>query len=204
MPGVAEILAGVIRSRRSVRHYREGEVPRTAIERLIDAARWAPSAHNSQPWRFVVLDNAQRRRRLADAMAERFERDLCADGMEPAEARGRATRAQARLVEAPAAILVCLTLENAQHYPDQSRADAEREMAVQGTALAVENLLLSAQAEGFGACWMCSPLFCPELVKQELELPSAWEPQALVLLGAPEKAPPAPDRRPLGDVVLWS
>jgi coenzyme F420-0:L-glutamate ligase/coenzyme F420-1:gamma-L-glutamate ligase len=203
MTSLAEVLADAIRSRRSVRRFRKGKVAREAIERLVDAARWAPSAHNAQPWRFIVLEDDVRRKTLAQAMAERFEQDLRTDGMETTDAHARASRAEARLVEAPAAILVCLTLEEAQDYTDAVRARAEREMAVQSTALAVENLLLAAHAEGLGACWLCSPLFCPELVVHVLSLPTAWEPQALILLGTPENVPTAPNRRPVSDVLAW-
>ncbi len=136
-------------------------------------------------------------------MAVRFEHDLRADGMESTQARARASRAEGRLAEAPAAILVCLSLENAERYPDGARAKAERETAVQGTSLAVENLLLAAHGEGLGACWLCSPLFCPELVVHELSLPEGWEPQALILLGTPESIPDAPNRRPVSDVLAF-
>ncbi len=54
-----------IRLRRSVRRYRPEPVPRELIERVMDAARWAPSAVNMQPWQFVVLTDPERRRALA-------------------------------------------------------------------------------------------------------------------------------------------
>jgi len=203
MTRLAEILSDIVRTRRSVRRFRTGKISRAVIERLVDAARWAPSAHNAQPWRFVVLEDGIRRKALARAMAELFEHDLRADGMETTDAHARALRAEKRLVEAPAAILVCLTLEDAQQYPDAGRARAEREMAVQSTSLAVENLLLATHAEGLGACWLCSPLFCPELVAHELSLPEVWEPQALILLGPPEIVPAAPNRRPVSEVSAW-
>jgi F420 biosynthesis protein FbiB-like protein len=196
-------LAEVMRSRRSVRHFRREPVSRATIERLIEAARWAPSAHNAQPWRFVVLEDEPRRRDLARAMARRFQTDLQADGMPVDKALTRAARAQARLSEAPAVVLVCLTLQDAQVYPDAPRAAAEHQMAVESTALAVENLLLSAHEAGLGACWLCSPLFCPEIVVRELNLPRDWEPQAFILLGVPERSPSAPERRPLADILVW-
>jgi nitroreductase len=99
--------------------------------------------------------------------------------------------------------LACLTLQDAQFYPDAQRAAAEHAMAVQSTALAVENLLLTAHQAGLGACWLCSPLFCPEIVVRELDLPPKWEPQAFILLGIPERSSTAPERRPLADILVW-
>ncbi len=196
-------LAEVIRARRSVRHFRREPISQATIEGLLEAARWAPSAHNAQPWRFVVLEDQQRRRDLAHAMAGRFQADLQADGVPAGEALARAARAQARLSEAPAVVLACLTLQDAQVYPDARRAAAEHAMAVQSTALAVENLLLTAHQAGLGACVLCSPLFCPDIVVRELDLPREWEPQAFILLGLAERSSTAPERRPLADILVW-
>lgn len=203
MSAESKELAEVMRSRRSVRHFRPEPISQATIEGLIEAARWAPSAHNAQPWRFVILGDLPRRRNLARAMATRFQADLQGDGMPEGDALTRTTRAQARLNEAPAAILVCLTMQEAQIYPDAQRAAAEHAMAVQSTALAVENLLLTAHQAGLGACWLCSPLFCPEIVVREMDLPPEWEPQAFILLGIPERSPSAPERRPLADILVW-
>jgi F420 biosynthesis protein FbiB-like protein len=68
-------------------------------------------------------------------------------------------------------------------YPDAERGAAERWMAGQAVAAAAQNMLLTAEALGLGACWMCAPLFCPDLVRATLALPSDWEPQALISVG---------------------
>jgi F420 biosynthesis protein FbiB-like protein len=88
------------------------------------------------------------------------------------------------------------------HYPDPARAQAEWTMAVQSVALACQNLLLAAEAHGVGACWMCAPLFVPELVRRVLELPGDWEPQALITLGYPAENKQK-ERAPLDSRVLW-
>jgi nitroreductase len=59
-------------------------------------------------------------------------------------------------------------------YPDERRRRAEYLMAVQSTAMAAQNLLLAAEQEGLGACVMCAPLFCPEIVANALHLPYGW------------------------------
>jgi F420 biosynthesis protein FbiB-like protein len=87
-------------------------------------------------------------------------------------------------------------------YPDPERSAAERLMAVQSTALAVQNLLLAAHAEGLGACWMCAPLFCPDVVSAQLNLPEDWEPQALITIGYPAEQKQSA-RQPLETRVLW-
>jgi nitroreductase len=98
-------------------------------------------------------------------------------------------------------VAVCLSLADMDRYPDPARAAAECLMAVQSTAMAVQNLLLAATAAGLGACWMCAPLFCPAVVRGALALPADWQPQALVTIGRPASAGKPPSRRPLADVV---
>jgi len=77
-------------------------------------------------------------------------------------------------------------------------------MAVQSVAMAGENLLLAAHAEGLGACWMCAPLFAPDVVKQELDLPSTWEPQGLVLIGHAAGSSGPRRRRTVDEVTRWA
>jgi nitroreductase len=75
-------------------------------------------------------------------------------------------------------------------------------MAVQSTAMAIENMLLAAHALGLGASIMCAPLFCPEIVRATLPLPAAWEPQALVTLGYPANDGKPYRRRPLEELAV--
>ncbi|HVX29071.1 MAG TPA: nitroreductase family protein, partial [Nitrolancea sp.] len=73
----------LIRGRRSVRRMRPDPLPRALIEHVLDAARWAPSPHGTQPWRFAVLQDRDVRERLADAMAESWQTNLDMDGQDP-------------------------------------------------------------------------------------------------------------------------
>lgn len=175
----------LLRSRRSVRRYQDRPVPREALERLLAAAVWSPSAHNRQPWRFMVIADPETRRQLAEAMGARLRADLSADNV-PAEVIEKdVSRSYSRLTRSPALILVALSLIDMDRYPDEKRSRNEFLMAVQSTAMAVQNLLLAAHVEGLGACWMCAPLFCPDVVSATLTLPADWQPQALVTVGYP-------------------
>ncbi len=178
-------LQQLLQTRRSIRRYTADLVPPEVVERLLTAAIWAPSAHNRQPWRFATVTTAEAKARLARAMGERLRADRLADG-DPADAvEADAGRSLARIAGAPVVIVVCLTLADMDYYPDPRRSQAEYLMAVQSVAMAVQNLLLAAHAEGLGACWMCAPLFCGEAVRESLDLPGDWQPQALVTLGRP-------------------
>ena len=192
-----------IRSRHTVRRFRHDPVPEETIQRSLETAMWAPSAHNRQPWRFVVLAGEASRRRLADAMGEEFHGDLIADGLSLEQVEAQVERSRQRIIEAPAAILVCLDTAELDIYPDERRQSAEYQMAVQSVAMAGQNLLLAAHAEGLGAVWMCAPLFAQDAARRALPLPETWQPQGLVLLGYPEKISQNKGRKPVLEITRF-
>jgi len=182
---LTSVVYDLIHTRRSIRRFEPRSVPQDVLLRLLEAAIWAPSAHNRQPWRFVVLPGDAAKRRLADAMAARLEADLRADGVPEDAIAADTGRSRRRLTGAGALILVCLSMVDMDDYPDARRQSFERTMAVQGVAMAAQNLLLAAHAEGLGAVWMCAPLFCQDTVRAALDLPPDFEPQGVIALGYP-------------------
>lgn len=200
---VREVLFSLIRTRRSIRRYRSDAIPRETIDRLLEAAIWAPSAHNRQPWRFAVIASPEVKARLAVAMGDRLRADRLRDG-DPIDAIERdVQRSCERIIGAPIVVVACLSMADMDRYPDARRASAERAMAVQSVALAVQNLLLAAHAEGLGACWMCAPLFCADAVRDATPLPADWEAQALITLGAPADDGKPRDRQALASRVIY-
>lgn len=194
---------GLVEGRRSVRRYADRPVAAPVVDSLLRAAHWAPSAHNRQPWRFVVLETPELRRELAQQMAARWRAELVEDGASPSEATRRAQISVLRITGAPVVILPCLDLALLDTYPDPARQQAEWQMGVQSVALACQNLLLAAQQHGLVGCWMCAPIFCPALVVETLALPDSWQPQALLTLGyPPDDAPTTKPRNPLEQHVL--
>jgi coenzyme F420-0:L-glutamate ligase/coenzyme F420-1:gamma-L-glutamate ligase len=195
-------LHAIIKGRRSVRRYAAAEVNPGLVDRLLLAAASAPSAHNRQPWRFAILEDAIWKDRLAKAMGNRLREDRLADGDDPDEVAGDVARSYARITEAPLVILVCLDTRDMDQYPDERRRVAEHVMAIQSTAMAMQNILLAAHAEGMGACVMCAPLFCGPAVVAALRLPDGWEPQSLVTLGPPANEGKERPRLPL-EQIIW-
>lgn len=200
-PALAAFL-DLAHTRRSIRRYTATPLAPDLIEALLEAARWAPSAHNRQPWRFCVVQTAATKQQLSAQMAAAWRRDLAQDGVASEVIAQRVTISQLRLTSAPMLIVPCVTLEEMDHYPDPERSQAEWTMAVQSVALACQNLLLAAHAAGLGACWMCAPLFTPALVREVLELPVPWQPQAILTIGYPAEAKEK-TRVPLSTCVVW-
>jgi F420 biosynthesis protein FbiB-like protein len=206
MSTLASGIAGVpalLLARRTVRFYRAEAVPDDVVRTLLEAAVSAPSAHNAQCTRFVVIRSADAKRMLADHMARRWRRDLERTGTPESAIKVELRFSMRRFSEAPVLILAGFTMAEMDVYPDRARRAAEYTMAVQTAAAAVQNLLLAASANGLGACWCCAPLFCPGVVRRALDLPRELIPQALVTIGRPAHTPPVPPKKPLDDVVAY-
>ena len=200
---MAADLLRALRERRSVRRYTAEPVAREQLLQLLEIAGWAPSAHNRQPWRFAVVQSEGVKQKLAAAMGARLRADRLADGDEPALVDQDTERSRARIVEAPAVIVACMTVAEMDSYADDRRTAAEGVMAVQSTAMAVQNLLLAAHAGALGACWMCAPLFCQDTVAAVLQLPAGWQPQALITVGHPAAHGKPALRRAAAELVHW-
>lgn len=162
-----------IKNRRSIRTYRQMVLPQTAIDELVEAAVAAPSAGNSQPWAFVVVENEQTR-----------------------EALSKAAYGQKSLSEASAVFVVCADEKAAE---DAYGPRGKTLYCYQDTAAAVENLLLAATALGFGTCWIGA--FREEEVRKIVNCPPNMRPVALVPVGYPAESPPARPRRSKTEVV---
>ena len=189
-------------TRRSIRRYKPDPVPRAIVERILTAGIWSPSAHNRQPWRFAVIETQAQKESLAGAMGARLRRDLQADGVDEAVIEADASRSYNRITNAPVLIALCLSMVDMDTYSDEKRNLNEFMMAVQSVAMAGQNILLAAHEAGLGACWMCAPLFCPDVVRDALTLPDDWQPQALLTIGYPAESREK-TRRPLETSVLW-
>ncbi len=191
-----------IHSRRSIRRYLPQPVPQDLIESILTAGIWAPSAHNRQPWRFVVVETPAVKDSLARAMGARLRADLEADHVPEAVIEKDVTRSHDRITSAPVVIVMCMTFEDMDSYPDKLRSRNEFVMATQSVAMAGQNVLLAAHAAGLGACWMCAPLFCPDVVGDTLDLPASWQPQGMITLGYPAQERKK-TRDPLASCSLW-
>ncbi len=192
-----------VTSRRSIRQLQQAPISRDRLKRILSAGRWAPSAHNAQPWRFFVLQTENRKVQLAKAMGRAFRQDLEADGEAPELVDDLVQATVDRFSSAPVLVLVCLTMGPMDSYPDKKRQQTEFMLAVQSIAAAIQTILLAAHVEGLGGCWFCAPLFCPEAVQQALGLSEEFVPQALLTLGEANETPDPPIRQPFEEVVMF-
>jgi nitroreductase len=162
-----------IRERRSVRRFTDREVSEEEAKLLVEAALMAPSAGNLQPWEFVVVRDPEIKRRLVGAAhGQRF------------------------ISTAPVVFVVCVVpRRSASRYGSRGR-DL---YCLQDTAAAVQNLMLTARANGLGSCWVGA--FDEGRASEALGLPDWVRPIAIVPVGHPAESPQRSPRHPLGRVL---
>lgn len=200
-------------TQRAVRRLRPDPIPGDVLDRVLQAAAWAPSGANTQPWRIVVVTEPALKQGLADLYRpewERFAGNYAAqiaaapEAGRPALERTRAAgdHLAEHLQDAPALLVFCF--DPRQMAVTDRRLD--RVSVVGGASVypAVQNVLLACVAEGLGC--VLTTLHClrePE-VKALLGIPDGWGTAALVPIGYPERGGHGPTtRKPISELVSF-
>jgi nitroreductase len=179
--------------RRSIRRFHPQPIPRETLECLLSLTTQAPSAKNSQPWRFVVLEGAAK-----DHLAR-----LMLDKVAAIQAMGRdsgSCQATARIIaQAPATILF-LNVCRPEDVPAEAREDYATVM-VQSIGGAVQTMLLAAEEMGLGSLWIYDVTYARDQVRAWLRRDERIV--AAVTLGYPAEAPVARPRRGWQELTEW-
>ena len=164
-----------IKGRRSIRAFRNEPVSSDIVEKLIDAARWAPSAGNIQPWEFIIVRKPEIKKKLAEAALN-----------------------QSFIEEAPVVIIVCADeVRSSQGYGIRGKTL----YCIQDTAAAIQNIHLVAYSLGFGTCWVGA--FSEELTREILKIPNGIRPVAIIPVGRPAEHPEPRNRRSINDIIHY-
>lgn len=163
----------VIAKRRSIRKYKEDPIPERVLHRVLEAARLAPSGKNLQPWKFIIVKDKYLKEKLAVAAVGQFF-----------------------IAEAPLIIVAC-------GFPDDCYSRLGRYMKswTVDVAIALEHLILQAQEEGLGTCWIGA--FEEKEVKYILHIPKNVRALALAPLGYPDESPPPQTRKLLEEIISY-
>ena len=158
-------VADAIELRRSVRRYKDREVPEGMLKAILRAGHMAPSAGNMQGRDFIVVRDRNVRESISSAaLGQRF------------------------ITEAPVCIVVCANVASLVVPLWQTR----ELYAVQDSAASAMNMILMAHDLGLGTCWVGA--FNESAVSQLLDMPAGVRPVALITIGYPDESPDMPPR----------
>ena len=177
--GFRDQLLTLFRWRRDVRRFRDQPLPSGALERLLDAACLAPSVGNSQPWRFVTIDDKTRRA----AIRGEFERcnNQALSGYSGDKAAKYASLKLAGLDQAP--LHLAVFMDDATAAGHGLGRQTMPETAAYSVVTAVHTLWLAARAEGLGVGWLS--ILNRERVAEVLDVPEDWRLVAYLCIGYP-------------------
>ncbi len=204
-------LFDAIAGRKSIRRFKQTPVPEEVINKILDAGRLAPSANNTQPWKFIVIKDREVLKKMAEAVREMVDR------MVPfAESEKQAQRLAAYkgtyytfFEHAPIVIAVCMEGYDAgtdlllarMGYTSEDIKRLRPLPGLQSVSAAIQNMLLAIHALGYGSCWMTGPLVAQEAFGTLLGFGKETSIAALLPLGLPDEEPPARNRKPIDEIV---
>ncbi|MBO8129009.1 MAG: nitroreductase family protein [Peptococcaceae bacterium] len=208
-----QVLEQIIKTRRSVRKFREEPVPESIVHLLIECARWAPSATNRQPWRFIAVtrrESVEALERIIAARIEAIADQAVAGGQQDAALKLKAFGHYATFFKNAPLVIVCVAEPYRSRFtreifePLKLAQEAWQLENVKSVCFAVQNLLLAAHALGYGACPMSLPgILAGEELKKYLGLKAAEEIVMVVPVGLPEGVPAAPGRKEVLEILSW-
>jgi nitroreductase len=204
-------LFDALQGRKSIRRFKLTPVPDEHIKTIIDAGRLAPSANNSQPWNFIVIQDRMLLGKMADAVREMVDRMIPFAENEKQAQRLAAYKSNYYVFFENAPVCIVVLMEAYDTSSDRLlkkmgySADDVRRLrplpGLQSMAAAIENMLLACHALGYGACWMTGPLVAQESFERILGFGKEQTAVALIPVGVPDEDPPARARKPLDEIM---
>jgi coenzyme F420-0:L-glutamate ligase / coenzyme F420-1:gamma-L-glutamate ligase len=196
---LVELLGG----RPTRRRFLPDPVDPAVVERAALAAGGVPFPHG-RPFRVVAVESGEGRKRYLSAMEAAWREDLARDGAPADVVERRVSGSWALLGGAPVLLVPCLEPGAARAHPDGRRRAAEASRLELTAGGALRTLLLALHAQGLGAAWVPSSLFCGEVAAAALDLPAGWRPLGSVAAGHPDPADTSPPEPPAsaGGVIL--
>lgn len=163
-----------IQKRRCVRNFLDRKIEKDKLIKILDSARWAPSAGNVQNWKLIVVREKENKRKIAEACLTQYW-----------------------IARADTIIVICHDLEKMRiRFGERAFL-----YSIQGISAATQNILLTAYSLGIASCWVS--LFDKETLSRILKLPKNLEPVVVIPLGYAAEVPPPPKRFELKEIVYF-
>lgn len=183
-----EEFLNVIRKRRSTIGFKPDPIPDEHLMNILEAARWAPSAANSQPWETIVVKDPAIKRQI-EALFYHFDKGTQMN--------------RSYITQAPILIVVCADPRTKRLYPPRHGDESREKIFVSGIAASIQNMLLAATAQGLGSLWLTVQSE-PEVQKEFkgiLGVPEEIRMMFMVPIGFPTVEKPFRGRRVVADFL---
>jgi len=173
------------KARKSVRKYKTDPIDGEALKRILEAGRTAPSGNNSQPWRFVIVDDAKMKEALFTVASK-----------------------QRWILEAPITIAVIadITAKLKSEFKDEPVSTSDPRYnevlikSVRDATIAADHIVMAATDEGLGTCWIA--LYEQEDIRPVLGVPDSCYVVSIITIGYADQDPKARPRRPLAEIAF--
>lgn len=191
-------LTTLIKSRRTIRRYRSTKVSKALLRKILDSARWAPSLHNMQPWKFIIPESKMKKE-LINALKHSQNKELLFIRL--------ILRNSIKTIEnAPTVVLVYNDGILSNKAKKGGRAyrnyfNNANTFEIQSVACAIQNMLLTAHSFGLGAAWFGIPIFSEKSINRLFGV--NYRLMAILTIGYPAKKPKPPVRKPLSEIVTF-
>ena len=170
----------VIEKRRSIRKYKGDPIPEEKLNKILEAARIAPSWSNLQCWKYIVVKDEDIKKALTDALPSR-------------------NPVKKAFSQAPIIIVGCADPERSGYIGSQRIGD--KQWHILDLGISMQQLVLAATNEGLGTCWVC--WFSEKGIKDILKIPENIDVVALTPLGYPDEEPKAKRRKSTEEIVYY-
>jgi nitroreductase len=189
----SEELLDIVRKRRSVRVYRSGKVSGPQLEMILEAARWAPSGANTQPWEFVVTRDRAKMKRVRRIYDEEWKRRKLEN---PVNYKGLK---KDYVGDVSVLVLACADPRTMRVYLT-TRQPGDREKLFQASiANAVEHMMLMAASMGLGTVWVSVREEVEAELRELFKVPEALRLLWIMPIGHAKSWPKAKPRRKISD-----
>ena len=190
-----EDFLGFVKERRSIRSFKSDPVPDDIIDKIIEAARWAPSGGNSQPWEFIVVKEKGLRQEIVDLYQEAARRVYRMEQTKKPNERFpsyvKAPKGPPAFAEAPVFIILCGDRRTKDGYPLSSTLNHGDSILNSSLANAFLYMHMAATTLDLASQWVTSitESYVQVLIKARLGIPDEFEIYDMLAVGYPKSRP---------------
>jgi nitroreductase len=201
-------LVEAIEKRSSVRTFTDENVKIEDLKEMVRRAGLAPSENNHQPWKFIAITNRTILKDLAEAVSQKIASMPSLESKRAYLVKSQMEMSATFFKNAPSVIAMLMThnetiwekgidiskedLKKLHNYPDLQSAGA-----------AIQNILLTAEELGYGACWLSSPMTAKSELESSLNIEEPWGLTAFVAIGKKAKESRPSNKKPLEEIFEW-